>query len=87
MNIGIKVRKQHLAFISFLIEKYGSVINRVSMADIALLYGTSTTNVLNYINRLQDFSYLAVDKVSSKKWVITINVEKVNSVINGKNCI
>ena len=83
MNIGIKVRKQHFAFVSFLIEKYGSVINRVSMADIALLYGTSTTNVLNYINRLQDFGYLAVDKVSPKKWVININVEKVNSVING----
>ena len=83
MNVGIKVRKQHLAFISFLIEKYGSVINRVSMADIALLYGTVNTNVLNYINRLQDFGYLAVDKVSPKKWVITINVEKVNSVLNG----
>lgn len=53
------------------------------MSDIALLYGTSTTNVLNYINRLKDFGYLAVDKVSPKKWVVTINVEKVNSVING----
>lgn len=83
MNIGIKVRKQHLAFISFLIKKYGSVINRVSMSDIALLYGTSTTNVLNYTKRLHDFGYLAIDKVSPKKWVITINVEKVNSVING----
>lgn len=83
MNVGIKVRKQHLAFVSFLIEKYGSVINRVSMADIALLYGTGNTNVLNYINRLQDFGYLAVDKVSQKKWVITINIEKVNSVLNG----
>ena len=83
MNIGIKVRKKHLAFVSFLIEKYGSVINRVSMSDIALLYGTSTTNVLNYTKRLNDFGYLAIDKVSPKKWVITINVEKVNSVING----
>ena len=83
MNIGIKVRKQHLAFVSFLIEKYGSVINRVSMSDIALLYGTSTTNVLNYTNRLQDFDYLTVDKVRPEKWVITINVERVNSVLNG----
>lgn len=83
MNIGIKVRKQHFAFISFLIEKYGKVINRVSLADMALLYGTSTQNVRNYIIRLSDFGYLAVDKVSPKKWIITINVEKVNKSVNG----
>lgn len=82
MNVGIKVRKQHFRFALFLIEKYGKVINRVSLADIALIYGTSPQNVRNYLNRLSDFGYLVIDKVSPKKWVITINVEKVNKAVN-----
>lgn len=85
--VSNKVKLYHIAFLQMVQNKYGTVIKNVSVRQIAKDFGMNQQTPLNYIRCLERNSYLAIDKVSTYKWVITINVEKVNSVINGKSCI
>lgn len=85
--VSNKVKLYHIAFLQMVQNKYGTVIKNVSVRQIAKDFGMNQQTPLNYIRCLERNGYLAIDKVSAYKWVITINVEKVNSVINGKTGI
>ena len=76
-----KVKLYHIAFLQMILNKYGKVIKNVSVRQIARDLGMNQQTPLNYVRCLERNGYLAIDKVSAYKWVLTINVEKINEYL------
>ena len=82
MNIsGTGLKPQHKAFLMWLVETFGYMINRVSMAEIGVQSDNNKQTVCNYINRLEKCRCLQINKMSAYKWVITISKSKYEEIM------
>ena len=79
---GTGLKPQHKAFLKWLVNEFGYMINRVSMKEIGYQSGNNKQTVCNYINRLEKCGCLQINKMSAYKWVITISKNKYEEIMN-----
>lgn len=78
-----KVKLYHIAFLQMILNKYGKVIKNVSVRQIARDLGMNQQTPLNYVRCLERNGYLRIEKASEYKWILSINVEKIEKYFNG----
>lgn len=72
-NSSTGIKKRHAEFLHILHERYGGVIQDVSMSEIAKVTKNNLQTAINYMNRLEKYGYVQILRNSANKRRIEID--------------
>lgn len=76
------MKKQHVAFLRWMFEKYGKEIRRTQFSELAFESNSNIQTVCNYVQRLEDTGCVSVEVINYSKRTIRINVSHCNALLD-----
>ena len=76
-----KLHSQHMIFLVWLADNYGINIRFISCHDLGKAYNISYESIRNYIQILENYGYLSIERQSAYKRALHIDKEKLNAII------
>lgn len=74
-----RLKRQHVEFLHWLVDKYGAKIYRTQYAEIAYESGHNVQTTCNYVKRLEETGCVTIEVVSHCKRTIVVNFDTCNA--------
>lgn len=81
-NSSTGIKKRHAEFLQSLYNHYGNVATAATLSEIAVATSNIVSTTINYLERLEEYGYIKVYRISARKKRIEIDEAMYKYLMN-----
>ena len=81
-NSSTGIKKRHAEFLQALHNYYGNVASVATLSEVAVATNNIVPTTINYLERLEEYGYIKIFRISARKRRIEINKDMYKNIID-----